>query len=398
MRHSIRWSLIGLEAVFVLVVAGLPGQAQVMPGAERQASTSAARQAPPAKPPKPAKPKKPPLPPDPRRWDIEFHGNFGFGGTSSGGSGALPAPGEAFTTNGGSPSRKVPSWYFGDGATLFNDVLKSFNRSERLVPLDAALTKHAADHEVRDGFGVRVTRKWKPHMSFEIAVDVAGTSFTVIQAARDGLKDASDSFPGAFAGLFATGQGVAFTNPSLSSSFGVTNGSGTEIVTTGSLMFSANRPGRLRPYAVVGGGMVSATGAASAQLTGHYAFSLPSGGRVDETDSVTIRFAGGNGLAIVSGAGLDVRLSRGSGIRVDGRVHVLENHVQTIVDTRPSAVASLPADAIWSSLTPGIQFITNPSTGLTSSLTAPGLSGFKTLSGSGFYARFNVTIGYFWRF
>ena len=101
---------------------------------------------------------------------------------------------------------------------------------------------------------------------------------------------------------------------------------------------------------------------------------------------------------LLGGAGLSMRLTRASGVRVDGRLMVVQNHVRTLVDTTPAVAASLPADAIWSSLTPGIQFATHPSTNLQSNLAAPALSGFQTAGGSGFNNRFLFTIGYFFRF
>ena len=93
-----------------------------------------------------------------------------------------------------------------------------------------------------------------------------------------------------------------------------------------------------------------------------------------------------------------LRLTRASGIQVDGRVLFVENHMETRVDTSPIVESSSPADAIWSNLTPGIQFVTNPSTGLASNLTAPALSGSRTLSGSGFDTRVSLTVGYYFRF
>jgi hypothetical protein len=47
---------------------------------------------------------------------------------------------------------------------------------------------------------------------------------------------------------------------------------------------------------------------------------------------------------------------------------------------------------------PGIQFVTNPSTGLRSNLSAPALSGERTMRGSGLHARASVSIGYFVKF
>ena len=107
---------------------------------------------------------------------------------------------------------------------------------------------------------------------------------------------------------------------------------------------------------------------------------------------------GGMGAVFSGGGGLDFYLSRASGVRADFRYLYIQNHVVTSVDSNPIVIASTPADAIWSMLTPGIQFATNPSTGLSSNLSAAALDGFHTIEGRGFHTRVSVTIGYFWRF
>jgi len=339
-----------------------------------------------------------PLPPDTTQWQISVYRGFGFGETSGAGSGSLPGAGEAFTTNGGSPTRRVTSWSFGDGAVLLNDVLASFNRPERITALDSVLTSEGIGHDFADGFGARVTRKITPRMSLEIGVDVSPTTYTVLPGAVTGIRATSNSFVTAFDGLVTAGQGTAFTSPVLSSSFVTSNGTGLDLITTGAMVLGAKPIWRLRPYVTVGGGLAMGVGEATASLVGRYAFTLPSGGRVNETDAVTIRFKGGLGLVALAGGGVQFRLSRTSGVQVDARLLLVQNHVDTKVTTAPAVEASSPADAIWSSLTPGIQFVTSPSTSLFSNLSAPALSGSRTLNGSGFTQRVSVTLGYYFRF
>jgi len=375
----------------------LSASAAPVPGQSTASSTTQAQPKAP-KPPKPKKPPKPPWPPDPRKWDIEFHYAQGFGSTSAGGSGELPTPGASFTTGAGTESRLVPSWYFGDGAKLFNDVLASLGRAEAIVPFDAAITTHAVDQILEEGFGVRVTRKLTPIMSLEIDATSARATYSLREATKDSLQATSESFPSAFAGLVASGQGVAFTGATLGSTFDWRDGTGVDLVSTVSLVLHPKKDSRFRPYVVVGGGVATSFGEAQATLTGHYVLHVPSGATIDESDTVTIHFGGGTGLAAVVGGGINFRLTRGSGIRLDARGLMLENHVGTRIDADPRAVQSNPAQAIWSATTPGIQFVSHPSTGLQSSLDTSALSGFTTLHPSGFYTRFNVTVGYFWRF
>jgi hypothetical protein len=220
----------------------------------------------------------------------------------------------------------------------------------------------------------------------------------VTDEARSLLEATNDSFPVAFGGVVAAGQGVAFLNPAITSSFSTADGSGRELIVTGAIVFGPQHTGRFRPYVVAGGGIARASGEATASLRGNYQFNLPSGALVNETDRVNIRFAGGTGLVVLAGAGLSVHLTRGSGVRADARLHLVQNHVNTYVDTTPAVAASQPADAIWSDLSPGIQFSTNPSTGVESSLSAPALDAFRSLKGSGFQNRLTFAIGYFVRF
>ena len=123
---------------------------------------------------------------------------------------------------------------------------------------------------------------------------------------------------------------------------------------------------------------------------------LPSGARINETDSVNIEFSGGIGAVLTGGGGLRIRLSRASGIRVEYRLAMVQNHINTLVTTTPVRTNSAPSDAIWSSLTPGIQFSNDPA--YDTNLSAPALSSFKALSGSGFRPRHGLTLGYYFTF
>jgi hypothetical protein len=345
------------------------------------------------------KPAPTPRPPDTSRWEIEFRARYGLESVvSSGGSGALPGPGESFMTAGNTQTRRVPSWMFGDGAALLNDVLASFGRSERITPLDGVLTSAGVDHATSHGVGVRVSRRWRPKVWIEADVDYGRATFTLLPSAIAGVVASADSFASAFAGLAASAQGAAFLNPQLSSGFLLADGQGHEILATGALVFEFAPNARLKPYVVGGGGVAVAIGQAIADIETRYRFDLPSGGVIDETDRVGVRFAGGLGFVALGGGGVRFALSRRTGIRGDVRAHFVQDHVHTLVSTGAASVASLPADAIWSTLTPGIQFVTHPSTGLESNLSAPALSGFRTLRGSTLHPRVGASVGFYFRF
>jgi hypothetical protein len=257
---------------------------------------------------------------DTRRWEVEAHVTYGSSNPASGGNGQLPAAGPSFKTAGGSDTRRVTSWYFADGAVLLNDALKALGRSERLAPLDTMLTGASAEQTTGNGFGVRVTRAWKPRLMIEAAFDVSDATYTMTSAARTAVMTTSDSFVLAFSGLAASAQGAAFSNPQLTSTFTTRNGTGADMLATGALVFDVVRGKRWRPYLVSGGGVAIATGDAEATLQGRYRFGLPSGAQVDESDAVTVRFSGGTGLVMFGGGGVKYRLWKQLGAQADVRI------------------------------------------------------------------------------
>ena len=87
------------------------------------------------------------------KWEIEFHGGGVFPTTPAGGTVSLPAQGELFTSVTNVPalgpavhaSRRQSSWYFGDGAILFNGLAETLvgtgqaQFSGRIATLDPVL-------------------------------------------------------------------------------------------------------------------------------------------------------------------------------------------------------------------------------------------------------------------
>src|SRR4029078_7715840 len=83
---------------------------------------------------------------------------------------SLPPAGPSIVTSSPIfPSRAVPSWLFGDGASLLNAVNAEFGLAGRIVPLDAALVRPGVPHA--GSFGVRVRRNTSPHWAMEFGVD-----------------------------------------------------------------------------------------------------------------------------------------------------------------------------------------------------------------------------------
>src|SRR5437870_6597447 len=106
----------------------------------------------------------------------------------------LPAQGPGFTTQGGTPSRRVPSWYFGDGVALANTSWALFGGTARIVPLDAILTSPAATRQSGTDFGVRIghTITGRVLLLFSIdrvpaRVSLSSTAVTAVNATNSSL-------------------------------------------------------------------------------------------------------------------------------------------------------------------------------------------------------------------
>jgi hypothetical protein len=86
------------------------------------------------------------------KWEVEFHGGGMWPTNPTAGTAGLPVPGPVFATASGvtnppPSSRRVSSWYFGDGAVLFNQAASSLAMqtasplalSERITTIDPVL-------------------------------------------------------------------------------------------------------------------------------------------------------------------------------------------------------------------------------------------------------------------
>ena len=74
------------------------------------------------------------------RLELEAYGSIGRMLDAGEATLSLPAAGAPITTsNPMFPSRRVPSWFFGDGATLLNAVNEQLGLTARITPLDAAI-------------------------------------------------------------------------------------------------------------------------------------------------------------------------------------------------------------------------------------------------------------------
>jgi hypothetical protein len=329
------------------------------------------------------------------RWEVEGYGGIVAARTAGEGTRSLPAAGAPIVTSSPIfPSREVPSWFFGDGATLLNGVNAEFGKAGRITPLDAAFAP--LDSRRVASVGIRVRRRLSDRLSAEIGLD----AFTRPEDASSGLdtavEAARDSFRTAFADLLATGPFSAVV-------IDATRTAATETrrrETAATLALNARFPpwGAVVPYLTVGGGVLTGSGSLpAAALQGRCRFSIVGEVPIDETDRVSLRYTRGASFVAVLGAGLERDLSGRWGLRIDGRMLLGPDSTRLTIDATPSSVRSGPSGFVESFTNPAIQFSNDPSTGRRSTLSAPALQGFEVFSG-GLQTRTLVTVGVFRRF
>jgi hypothetical protein len=362
------------------------------------------------------------------KWEIEVHAGSASTTNPSSGASALPPPGQTFTTSNIFPppnppvpvvstSRRSSSWYFGDGARLFNQAAASVAANPlamtaafpgRIVPLDPVLGRPLGEWHRGGSFGVRITRRLTARFDAEVSVDYASAPLETTDANNMAIEATRASFIGAFNGLIASNPNRVLR--SLTSTATIDEGDAHQLVTSGALVINLANTRRFVPYALVGASLISILGSGpSVVVQGNYQFRNPSGSPIDETDTITVRDAREDRVpAGIVGAGLKVSTTARWGIRVDARVALTRNAARTTVDATPHASLGLtPAGRGTLNAEPTLQFSNNwtdPVTtlGVTavgiSTLSGPTLTGFQTLTGSGLTSHTNISAGFFIRF
>jgi hypothetical protein len=335
-------------------------------------------------------------PPQPR-WEIEGYGGFAFGRIPASGSTTFPDPGAPITTSNPTlPSRQTPSWFFGDGASLLNEVLGELALPNRLSPLDAAIAAPGFSSGGKGGFGFRIRRSITRGLSVEFSVDFLTGSPVLSDDFLASVESSRASFETALRALLVSGP---FTSVNASATSAVSQGTAHDIAVSGALNVPFGHLGAFRPYFTVGGGTLSGQGRPpSVELDGSYQGALPGHIVIDEQDHVVLSYSRGASFVAVMGAGLRRELSPRWGLRIDGRLLLGPNGTHALIDATPTVATLAPPGYVETATYPSIQFSNNPSTGRVSSLGAPGLQGFAVFSGTGVQLRGMVTVGIFVKF
>lgn len=330
------------------------------------------------------------------RWEVEGFGGLSLFELPSGGTAALPPAGSPLTTSGPTnPSRRVPTWFLGDGASLLNGVNAEFGVAGRITPLDGALASLGLSGANAPAFGLRVRRALTDRLAMEISADILPGSRELSSELVSAVEATRASFESAFAGLLSSGP---FTAVAVTATASMANQSSRELATTAALRWSPTS-GRIRPSITLGGGLVHQIGdLPSVTLTGNYRFQILGTVPINETDTLRLRYEQGSALVGLIGAGLRGMLSERLGWTLDGRVLLGQQTLTLRLDSEPTVTTGTPEGFIESFTTPAIQFSNSVNTGRESSLSGTPLTGFKTFSTSGVQTRYLITAGLVIRF
>lgn len=376
-----------LEVVLTLfmsfsVVATAAAQAQPRPPA-RQSSTAQSRNA--------------------GKWAVEVHGGvFGdpIATLDDDDVGALPG-GTPFTTINGLPSRAVTSWVFGDGAALFDEIRRAFAATHgvnlpAITPLDGLMASRGATRKPSAAFGARFSRDLTSWLAAEFSFDRGPLRSTTSSEATSAIEATRASYTSAFQALLTT---IPHTGGQVTVT-GSTTGeaSDTQTILVANALLSFVRTSRVSVHAIVGGGLIMNDASEfEARLQSNYQFRIFSTYPINESESVTIRFAEKKSApAAVLGFGTTIRVAGNSGVRVDARVLASRTSATTTVDATNSRVRAAQFVAFPSITTPSLQFSTVE--GVRTTLSGDPINGLVTYSNDGLDLRPQVTVGYFVRF
>jgi hypothetical protein len=329
------------------------------------------------------------------KWEVTFRGGGGMTSVPSSGTASLPAAGATRTIVPPITTRSVPSWFFGDGAQLFN--LHAI-QNNTIVPLDGIVGGPAVSGSSGGAFGVTVSRRLTRRFRLNFSVDGAHVPPSFSGAARAAISASTNSFGSAFGAVLRPLAGTStFTT---SSGAGVTDGTGLEWTATSTLDVTVHEAGRSRFYATLGGGIVGDPGdAPTATLTGNYAFSTFFSA-YNETDALTIQ-AGTSGKRWtgVFGGGWTYGLTKHLALNADVRIGVSQGGLKTLVSTAPTHTVSTSNPAIISiGQSPAIVLDNIDLTGFTFSTLSTKLNNLQTFVTTGAQIHVLVSAGLVMRF
>ena len=307
----------------------------------------------------------------------------------------MPPAGDTFTTVSGFSSRRVSSWYYGDGAQLINDAAADFGLGSRITPLDSVLDDPLAQRGGGWNAGVRIARNITPRFGIEFNLDILSNPLRIADGVSSALEATSNSFSNMFNEVFEPGF---WPTPNVSSAVTTTEESSLQIGATGAVNINFPGDGAAVPYVTAGGGIVTTSGDAAATLRGSYLVRVFDMYPVEEIDSVALSHsASSSAPTLLFGGGVKWLRNARSGLRFDVRVLLSKLTVETLLSADPTVIESDTPFILPSFSEPAVQF-SNDQSEAPSSLSGPTVNDFVAFTTSGWATKLVVTVGYFWGF
>jgi hypothetical protein len=330
-------------------------------------------------------------------FQFEVHGGSASAGALTLVGSQLAPAGSNFPDFRGGQSRFVPSWFFGDGALLANQVAGQTGDNVRIVALDPVLTAEGANRAKGGAFGFRIGHTITRHVLVEVGYDKDAGHLTIDPAAKAAINATAASFAPYWTAVLTR---PSTANVQTSASAAISDNVGTTRFFTFDVAINIVTIHRWTPYIEFGGGLALPTDdEATVALTGNYQLNIVNnapnnGAPLNETDRVRVRFQAQPAIMKIFGGGVEGHLMRHLGVRVDIRGLLGGNDIKTRLDTAPQSVAGTKPAVVARGASPSLQISTFA--GTPSSLVQQGLSKVDTFEGTTRFTTFSA--GVFFRF
>jgi hypothetical protein len=333
-------------------------------------------------------------------WEVEFHGGgfFSLGGEGGGKAKIFP-PAASFNSGPGGigpASLQVPSYFFGDGAPLYNRVATGAGFSNTIAPLDPFLASQIGTRNNGPSIGFRLGRDLNDWFQIELSADWVSSAVEIGDKQLLALENTRQSFANSFNELL---PGMGATASSVAAIADVKRSQGSQLFWTGVVNVNLKPTGKTVPYLTFGGGAVSRLGPTPhAALLGAYSFTFL-GAPYSEMDIVNVEARAPRTQALgILGGGIRYFATPRWGLRVDVRDHVYPNSIDTVLSATPTVATLAPAAFVFE---PGggsnLIFSNDPSQG-PSTLSGPPIHGLRTFRPDGIINQLSATAGVFYRF
>jgi len=338
-----------------------------------------------------------------QRWEVEGHAGALVSSNATGGTSVLPAPGPDIPLGGTSLTRRVPSWFFGDGAAILNQILGP-RSPVKITPLDPILLGPIVERQSGASFGIRVDRSLTPRFGVEFALDGSQSPLALRSTLKNPLSASQASFVATWNMVLNTPAGGAQV---VTADATLDDKRGNQIVTSGTLLINLLSSTTFTPYVAAGVGYIAARGGAPAiTVVGNYNFPFPNFligvitpvFNFNETDTVTIQSVAENSVAGVFGGGVKYALGDRWGVRADLRDYVNRNVIRTTISANPKNASTGAIGSATFFPSPNAPAIVFSASGLTLSTLSTTINDFQTFKGHGTTNQVNVSAGVYWRF